>query len=76
MKEPWAKKQAKERQQGGQGGVLLPQNSAEASEVREQMAEKAGVSHDTYTKAVTVIESDDEDVSTLVVTSHLFMFND
>ena len=38
---------AKERQQGGQGGVLLLQKSAEAIDTRQEIAKAAGVSHDT-----------------------------
>jgi hypothetical protein len=43
---------AKANQKGGQGGVLLPQNSAEAShvETREEIAKLAGVSRDTVDK--------------------------
>ena len=43
---------AKENQQGGQGGVLLKQKSAEANPIdtREQIAAIAGVSHDTVAK--------------------------
>ncbi|MEK7856946.1 MAG: DUF5131 family protein, partial [Acidobacteriota bacterium] len=38
---------AKSNQRGGQGGTLLPQNSAEAIETRAELAKLAGVSHDT-----------------------------
>lgn len=40
---------AKGRQKGGQGGVLLPQNSAEGKrgETRDELAKIAGVSHNT-----------------------------
>jgi len=43
---------AKANQKGGQGGVLLPQNSAEANhiETRKEVAKAAGVSHDTVAK--------------------------
>jgi len=39
--------QAKERQRGSQGGILLPQNSAEVQkgETREDIAKIAGVSN-------------------------------
>jgi 16S rRNA G966 N2-methylase RsmD len=41
----------KERKRGGQGGVLLPKNSAEAkSETRVEVAKAANVSHDTVAK--------------------------
>jgi len=40
-----------ERKRGGQGGILLPQNSAEAkSETRDDIAKLANVSHDTVAK--------------------------
>ena len=43
---PMLAAQAKERQRGGQGGILLPQNSAEAKgETREDIAKIAGVSN-------------------------------
>lgn len=43
---------AKERQQGGQGGVLLSQKSVEAKPVdtQKELAKVAGVSHDTISK--------------------------
>jgi 16S rRNA G966 N2-methylase RsmD len=41
----------KDRKRGGQGGVLLPQKSAEAkSETRVEVAKAANVSHDTVAK--------------------------
>ena len=53
---PMLAAQAKERQRGGQGGILLPQNSAEAKgETREDIAKIAGVSRDTISK-VSVIQ--------------------
>jgi hypothetical protein len=46
--EPLLTAKAKDRQRGGQGGVLLPQKSAEANtETREELAKLSGVSHDT-----------------------------
>jgi len=50
---------AKEKQACGQGGVLLPQISAEAkpTETRKELAKIAGVSHDTVSKAKAVLES-------------------
>ena len=43
---PMLAAQAKERQRGGQGGILLRQNSAEAKgETREDIAKIAGVSN-------------------------------
>lgn len=47
---------AKEKQRGGQGGILLSQKSAEAKiDTRSELASLAGVSHDTIAK-VKVIE--------------------
>lgn len=45
---------AKERQQGGQGGVLLSQKSVEAKPVdtQKELAKIANVSHDTMRKGV------------------------
>lgn len=52
MMKPIVEARARERQQGGQGGVLLPLNSAEATpiETREVVADMAGVSRDTVRK--------------------------
>jgi len=41
---------AKEKQCGGQGGILLPQNSAKAIETRKELSKLAGVSHDTISR--------------------------
>lgn len=41
---------AKERQQGGQGGILLCQKSDEAIDTKREIAKAAGVSHDTVAK--------------------------
>jgi phage N-6-adenine-methyltransferase len=41
---------ARANQQGGQGGVLLPPNSAEAIETREVLADMAGMGRDTLRK--------------------------
>lgn len=48
---------AKANQQGGQGGVLLPQNSAKAIDTRAEIAEAAGVSHDTVSKVERIQET-------------------
>ena len=51
--EPLLKAEAKKRQSGGQGGVLLVQNSAQAIDTRktrDELAAIAGVSHDTIEK--------------------------
>lgn len=57
--EPLYAAEAKRRQQGGQGGVLLSQNSDEANRIRtdERLAQVAGVSRDTIRK-VKVIEAE------------------
>jgi N6-adenosine-specific RNA methylase IME4 len=46
------KEKAKERQKGGQGGILLSQKSDEANEVstKKELAKVANVSHDTISK--------------------------
>lgn len=50
-------RQARERQRGGQGGVLLGQNSSEASSrVNNHLAEQAGVSRPTYEALKDVID--------------------
>jgi hypothetical protein len=50
--EPLIAEKAKERQKGGQGGVLLSQKSDEAKEIstKKELAKIAGVSHDTIHK--------------------------
>jgi len=57
---PIIAEKAKERQRGGQGGVLLPQISAKATDTRKELAAIAGVSHDTIAK-VERIEADATD---------------
>ncbi len=52
---------AKERQRGGQGGVLLPQNSAEGKETRQELAEISSVSHDTVSRAEYIASHADEE---------------
>lgn len=48
---PVISKQAKERQQGGQGGVLLQQNSVKANiNTQNELAKLANTSHDTVAK--------------------------
>ena len=51
-------KEAKEKQKGGQGGVLLKQNSAEAKpiETRKELSKVASVSHDTIAKVKKIQE--------------------
>ena len=48
---------ARANQQGGQGGVLLPQNSAKAIDTRAEIADAAGVSHDTVSKVERIQET-------------------
>lgn len=57
--EPLYAAEAKRRQQGGQGGILLRQKSDEANPIRtdEQLAQLAGTSRDTIRK-VKVIETE------------------
>jgi hypothetical protein len=54
-KEDALAKKAKARQRGGQGGVLLCQNSDKAPiDRKKELARIAGVSHDTYHKSATI----------------------
>ena len=55
---------AKEKQKGGQGGVLLKQNSAEAKpiETRKELSKVASVSHDTIAKVKKIQEKAPEEV--------------
>ncbi len=53
---PLIEARAKANQQGGQGGVLLPENSSEAIETREVLADLAGVSRDTIRKVERIKE--------------------
>ena len=66
---PLLEAQAKERQRGGQGGVLLPVNLPEATEcgeTRTKLAEMAGVSERTYDKGVTVLTKGSPEVQQAV----------
>jgi len=57
--EPFYKEKAKEKQvKGGKDKVM--QKSAEAITVRDVLAKKANVSHDTYTKGISILDSDDK----------------
>ncbi|MCL2120471.1 MAG: LacI family DNA-binding transcriptional regulator [Planctomycetaceae bacterium] len=60
---PQVEKQARERQRGGQGGVLLKQNSAEAKErnTRDEIAKLAGVSTDTVSRVEFLDKHADEE---------------
>lgn len=64
---PILERKAKARQAGGQGGVLLSQNSDEANEplrVDEEMAKRAEVSRDTIRKVETVATKGSADLQT------------
>jgi len=52
---------AKERQRGGQGGILLRQNSAEAKETRQELAKLARSSHDTIERVEYILAHADKD---------------
>ena len=52
---------AKERQRGGQGGILLPSTLTEAKETRQELAQLAGVSSGNITKAEFISEHADEE---------------
>lgn len=48
----------KEKQKGGQGGILLLQNSVEAINTQKEFARIAKVSHDTIAKIKAIEEKD------------------
>ena len=52
---------AKERQKGGQGGVLLPATLPEAKETRQELADLAGIGSRTLDKAEYIVENADEE---------------
>ena len=52
---------ARERQRGGQGGVLLPPKSSEAKETREELAQIAGVAPSTLGQVQYIAEHADEE---------------
>jgi N6-adenosine-specific RNA methylase IME4/DNA-binding XRE family transcriptional regulator len=56
---PIIAEKARENQRGGQGGVLLPQISAKATDTRQELANIAGVSHDTISKVEKIETSPD-----------------
>jgi ParB family chromosome partitioning protein len=62
---PLIEAKARANQQGGQGGILLPQNSAEAIETREVLAEMAGVSRDTIRKVERIAQQGDDKLKEL-----------
>lgn len=61
---PLFAERSKERQRGGQGGVLLGQKSDEANEIstKKELAKIAGVSHDTIHKVEVIENSGNEKV--------------
>jgi hypothetical protein len=58
---PQIEKQARERQRGGQGGVLLCQVSDKAIDTKKELAAIAGISHDTIHKAEFLDKHADEE---------------
>jgi|LUMU01.1.fsa_nt_gb DNA modification methylase len=64
---------AKEKQKGGQGGVLLKQNSAEAKpiETRKELSKVANVSHDTIAKVKKIQEKATEEVKAKLSTGEV-----
>jgi 16S rRNA G966 N2-methylase RsmD len=66
-------KKAKENQQGGQGGVLLKQKSAEANpiETRKELSKVASVSHDTISKVKKIQEKAPEEVKAKLATGEV-----
>ena len=64
---------AKENQKGGQGGVLLKQNSAEAKpiETRKELSKVASVSHDTIAKVKKIQEQASEEVKAKLSTGEV-----
>ena len=58
---PQIEKQARERQRGGQGGVLLCQASDKAIDTKKELAALAGISHDTMHKAEFLSDHADEE---------------
>lgn len=60
LKDVYAAK-AKERQRGGQGGILLPSTLTEAKETRQELAQLAGVSSGNLTKVEYIAEHADEE---------------
>ena len=66
-------KKAKENQQGGQGGVLLKQKSAEANpiETRKELSKVASVSHDTISKVKKIQEKAPQEVKAKLATGEV-----
>jgi len=66
-------KKAKENQQGGQGGVLLKQKSAEANpiETRKELSKVASVSHDTISKVKKIQQKAPQEVKAKLATGEV-----
>lgn len=64
---------AKEKQKGGQGGVLLKQKSAEAKpiETRKELSKVAAVSHDTIAKVKKIQEKAPEEIKAKLATGEV-----
>ena len=58
---PQIEKQARERQRGGRGGVLLCQTPDKAIDTKKEIAKTAGISHDTVHKAEFLSKHADEE---------------
>ena len=67
------KAKAKEKQKGGQGGVLLKQKSAEAKpiETRKELSKVAAVSHDTIAKVKKIQEKAPEEIKAKLSTGEV-----
>jgi len=67
------KAKAKEKQKGGQGGVLLKQKSAEAKpiETRKELSKVAAVSHDTIAKVKKIQEKAPEEIKAKLATGEV-----
>lgn len=68
---PIIAEKAKENQRGGQGGVLLPQISAKATDTRQELAAIAGVSHDTIAKVEKIEASATDEVKAQIKSGEL-----
>lgn len=62
---PLIEAKARANQQGGQGGVLLSENSHEATRTDETLADMAGVSSNTIRKVERITEAGDERLTSL-----------
>jgi hypothetical protein len=60
-KKPILARLAKERQRGGQGGILLMDNSTKAN-VRDEIADNSGVSNNTVQRVEKVLSAQDQEI--------------